>query len=446
MLEQSPLLAAVELRKQQHLHRQRVVTSAVTKSSINIAAVATDAICFCSNDYLGLANHPQVIASMQQAAATYGVGSTASPLISGYKKIHQQFEEEFANFVGMERALLFSSGYLANIGAITAAVGRSDLVYQDKENHASLIDAVILARAKSLRYRDVAGLQQQISQQQISQQQISQQQISQQQATHAAAQQLIITEGVFSMSGRAADLEQLLAVAAQADAWLLVDEAHGMGVVGDTGAGSLADILAKVKDASKHSRVTQLSHGQNSPQQSRQKQSLNIQEGAWRLPREIILTAPLGKAFGCAGGVVAGSSAYIEHCIQQARSYIYSTGIAPALAAANLTSLHILREETWRRRNLAERIQQFKTGSAACGLTVLPSNTPVQYVVIGDEKIALQISEQLLSKKIWVRAMRYPTVSMGKAGLRISITALHHASDINYLLEQLYQLYSGFRC
>lgn len=396
---------AIAQKRSQHLYRQRIVTEPeppLKRTAAHAARVIIDGksyLSFCGNDYLGLATHPKVIAAMQQAAADYGVGSTASILVSGYKKIHQQFEVELADFIGAEQALLLPSGYLANLGAVCALAAKSAVIYHDKENHASLIDAVILSRAKSYRYQTVANLNTQL-------------------VRHAAhehttkltnsinsATKLIITESIFSMSGRTAELPALAELASKQQAWLLIDDAHGIGISGTTGAGA----------------ATTFVHG---------------------LPAKLILTIPLGKAFGCAGGIIAGSKTFIEHCVQQARSYIYSTGIAPPLAAANLASLKIMRQEIWRRQKLAELIQQFKSGwqrlgLADQGLSLLPSNSQIQSVIVYDEAKALELSEKLFAAGIWLRAMRYPTVPARQARLRISLTAAHSTADIDTLLEQL---------
>lgn len=353
-------------------------------------------ICFCSNDYLGLSTHPQVIAAMQMAANIYGVGSTSSPLIAGYKKIHQQFEEEFASFVGMERALLFSSGYAANLGALTAIIARGEVVYQDRENHASLVDAVTLARAKNKRFRTQAELQDKFSR-----------------ADHNAGK-VIVTESVFSMSGRQAELAQLIHLAARHKKWLFIDEAHSIGVFGTKGDGMLQAALAEAAGVDNTEAV-------------------NLSA----IKEQLILAAPLGKAFGCAGGIIAGSNAYIEHCIQYARSYIYSTGISPAIAAACLASMQAIRTEPWRREYLQQLITVFKQRANELGLVIADSNTQIQSIVVGDESLALKISEQLQAKGILLKAMRYPTVPRGQACLRISITATHSVDDIDYLLAQL---------
>lgn len=356
-------------------------------------------VCFCSNDYLGLSTHPQVIAAMQTAANTYGVGSTSSPLIAGYKKIHQQFEEEFASFVGMERALLFSSGYAANLGALTAIIVRGEAVYQDRENHASLVDAVTLARAKNKRFRNLVELQHKFAQ-----------------ADHNAGK-VIVTESVFSMSGRQAELAQLIQLAARYKKWLFIDEAHSIGVFGTKGDGMLQAALAEVAGA--------------------------VNLGA--IKEQLILAAPLGKAFGCAGGIIAGSNAYIEHCLQYARSYIYSTGISPAIAAACLASMQAIRSEPWRREYLQLLITVFKQRARELGLAIADSNTQIQSIVVGDENLALKISAQLQDKGILLRSMRYPTVPRGQACLRVSITAAHSVEDIDYLLSQLAPLVQSVR-
>ena len=338
---------------------------------------------FCSNDYLGLATHPEINQALKKAVDQYGTGSGASHLISGHSTAHQQLEEQLAEFTGRPRALLYSTGYMANMGTINALVGRHDLVLQDQLNHASLLDGGHLSRATSQRYKhsDLDNLQQRLEQ-------------------STATRKLIVTDGVFSMDGDLAPLEQLSEIATAHNGWLMVDDAHGFGVLGKQGGGLVEEL--------------NLSHKQ--------------------VP---VLVGTLGKSFGTFGAFVAGSEALIESLIQFSRSYIYTTAMPPAIAAATLTSLKIVREETWRREKLASLTSQFRRGAEQIGLQLMDSLTPIQPVVINDDQKVMQISAALREQGFLVGAIRPPTVPVGSGRLRITFSADHSEQQVEQLLNAL---------
>jgi len=338
---------------------------------------------FCSNDYLGLANHPEVVRALQQGAASYGAGSGSAHLITGHSAAHHALEEALAEFTGRPRALLFSTGYMANLGVISALLGRSDRLYQDRLNHASLVDAGLLSRARLLRYRhaDSEGLRGLME-------------------DTCEGRAMIVTDGVFSMDGDLAPLPQLAQLARKRGAWLMVDDAHGLGVLGEEGRGSL-----------NHFGLD---------------------------PEEVpILMGTLGKAFGSFGAFVAGSEELIETLIQRARSYLYTTAPPPALAEATRVSLCIARQESWRRERLRQLITRFRQGAAALRLPLSQSSTPIQPVLAGSAERALAWSRQLEERGILVSAIRPPTVPEGSARLRITFSANHTDRHLERLLQAL---------
>jgi 8-amino-7-oxononanoate synthase len=337
---------------------------------------------FCSNDYLGLANDARVRAVFQQAAEQYGVGSGASHLITGHMRPHHALEEELAAWVGAERALLFSTGYMANLGVVSALTGRGDHLFEDKLNHASLIDAARLSGAEVHRYRhgDIARLAEMLA------------------AT--SGEKLILTDGVFSMDGDEAGVSELAELSRKHGAWLLVDDAHGLGVHGPQGAGTLAR------------------HGLKP-----------------RAP--IILMGTLGKALGTFGAFVAGNAEMIEMLIQRARSYIYTTALPPAVAEATRASVRIAREEEGRRDTLRRYITTLRAGAARLGLNMPDSATPIQPLILGDDRAALAASAALREQGILVPAIRPPTVPEGQSRLRVSLSAAHTDADIGRLLAAL---------
>jgi 8-amino-7-oxononanoate synthase len=337
---------------------------------------------FCSNDYLGLANHPAVVTAFKAGADLYGVGAGASHLLGGHSAAHHALEEELAAFVGCERALLFSTGYMANLGVVTALIDRHATLFEDKLNHASLIDAARLSQAKVRRYAhaDTGVLQ----------------------ALLAAAdgKKLIMSDGVFSMDGDIAPLPVLIALAEKSGALLLIDDAHGLGVLGEGGRGMF-----------EHHGITP-----HAP---------------------AILMGTLGKAFGSFGAFVAGSEELIEFLIQQARTYIYTTALPPAVAEATRASLRVVQAESWRREHLKALVARFRSGAAALGLKLLPSSTPIQPLILGESAQALAASRQLRARGILIPAIRPPTVPAHSARLRITFSAAHSLEQVDRLLEAL---------
>ena len=339
-------------------------------------------LAFCSNDYLGLANHPQVIEAWRAGAEKWGVGGGASHLVIGHSTPHHELEEALAEFSGRPRALLFSTGYMANLGAVTALVGQSDTVLEDRLNHASLLDAGLLSGARFSRYlhNDAASLAKRLGK--------------------AGGNTLVVSDGVFSMDGDLADLPALCAEARKTGAWVMVDDAHGFGPLGATGGGIVEHFGLGVDDVQ-------------------------------------VLVGTLGKAFGTAGAFVAGSEELIETLVQFARPYIYTTSQPPALACATLKSLELLRSEHWRREHLNALIQCFRAGAQAIGLQLMDSATPIQPILVGDSARALQLSQLLRERGLLVTAIRPPTVPAGSARLRVTLSAAHSQAQLELLLEAL---------
>ncbi|WP_035383274.1 8-amino-7-oxononanoate synthase [Ferriphaselus sp. R-1] len=370
-------------RSARGLRRQRRVQD--SPSGTHVSIDGRHFLSFCSNDYLGLANDRRLTASLQQGVAQWGAGAGASHMVSGHLLPHHQLEAALAEFVGKPEALLFSTGYLANLGAVQALVGRNDEVFADKLNHASLNDAMLLSRAKVRRYRhnDIAQLASLLE--------------------HSVSKRkLVITDAVFSMDGDLAPLAELLALCERHDAWLLVDDAHGFGVLGDEGRGALSHF------------------GLASPR--------------------LIYMATLGKAAGVSGAFVAAEAVVIDTLVNQARSYIYTTASPPALAVTVLEGLGILRSEHWRREQLHRLIAQLREGLADLRWSLLPSSTPIQPLLVGDNQSAVELSERLRARGILVPAIRPPTVPQGTARLRISLSAAHTGADVNQLIEALHEL------
>lgn len=375
------LAPALAERRAAHLYRTRKLLQ--SPQTPEVVVDGKPYLAFCSNDYLGLANHPEVIVALQKAATNYGVGSGASHLVAGHSSEHHALEEELAAFTGRERALLFSTGYMANMGAITALVGQGDAVFEDRLNHASLLDAGLLSGARFQRFlhNDLENLQSRLDKTE-------------------AARKLIVVDGVFSMDGDCASLTELAALAQKNNAWLMVDDAHGFGCLGKNGGGS-----------AEHFGLTQE-----------------------QLP---ILMGTLGKAFGTFGAFVAGSETLVETLIQFARPYIYTTAMPPAVAAATRTSLRLLQAEHWRREHLQKLITHFREGAKRLGLQLMNSFSPIQPLLIGDEAKALAIADQLAARGILIIAIRPPTVAVGSSRLRITFSAEHSLEQVNQLLDAL---------
>jgi 8-amino-7-oxononanoate synthase len=343
-------------------------------------------LAFCTNDYLGLAQDPRLVAALKEAAAASGVGTGSAHLICGHRREHAVLEEALAEWTGRERALLFSTGYMANLGVMQALLQRGELCLQDKLNHACLLDGAQLAGALLKRYphADLEAAGRQLR-------------------SDIDGCALLATDGVFSMDGDIAPLRELVTLCVQEGATLMVDDAHGLGVLGADGAGCIAE--------------------------------------AGLSEREVpVLMATLGKALGCAGAFVAGSAALIEGLIQFARTYIYTTAMPPALAAATHCAVSIARNEDWRREKLNALIRRFRLGAEQLGLPLMSSRTPIQPLLLGDAERALEASRTLEAQGLLVVAIRPPTVPQGQARLRITLSAAHEEAHVDQLLEALASL------
>jgi len=338
---------------------------------------------FCSNDYLGLADHPDVVAALRSAASEHGVGSTAAHLVCGHHRLHQQLEEAVAEWLGYSRGLLFGSGYLANLGVLQALLAPGDVTVQDKLNHACLIDGARLAGAELCRYRhaDVDGARRQLQ-------------------SRPEARALLATDGVFSMDGDAAPLAELAALAQAERALLYVDDAHGVGVLGANGEGT----------------------------------STWLGLDAAAVPLQLVT---LSKALGGYGAIVVGNDALIDAIVQGARSYLFTTALPPPLASASLAAVRIARDDAARREHLHANIARFRQGAAQLGLPLLPSSTPIQPLLIGDNAATLAAARRLEAGGFLVAAIRPPTVPAGKARLRVTLSAAHRDDEIDRLLEAL---------
>lgn len=372
----------LDQRKQDGLLRQRRLLD--SPQAEHIVANDKHLLSFCSNDYLGLANHPALIAAMQQAAGASGVGSGASGLVTGHHRYHDDLEKQLAAFVGLPAALLFSTGYMANIGALGALVGRGDAIFADKLNHACLNDGGYYSLAEFHRYphNDVATLEKLLQ-------------------ASTAKHKLIAADAVFSMDGDTAPIPEYLELCEKYDAYLYIDDAHGFGVLGEHGKGSLSHFKLK------------------SP--------------------HIIMMATLGKAAGVAGAFVAGEQVVIDYLIQKAKSYVYSTPAPPALSATLAESVRLIEQGDDLRANLYQLIAYLKDHLKLSRWQLLPSDTAIQPLIVGDNKEALALSEYLQAHGILVPAIRPPTVPVGTARLRISLSAAHTLDDVKQLVAALHQ-------
>ena len=369
----------------QHLQRRRrTVTAIDSGDGPGVVVDGRRLVNFCGNDYLGLKSHPALSDALTRCAAVAGTGSGASHLVTGHGLEHERLEADLAQFTGRARALLFSTGYMANLAAVTCLAARDSRIVMDRLCHASLIDAARLSGARLKRFAHAdAG------------------------AAAAALQRdapsdadLLVTDGVFSMDGDLAPLPQLAQAAGAAAACLIVDDAHGLGVMGATGRGSL--------------------------------EHFNLDSVA--VP---ILVGTLGKAFGCFGAFVAADADCIEWLLQTARSYIYTTALPPAVAAAARAALAVSMAEHWRRERVLQLAARLRRGAAQSGVRLLPSLSPIQPVVLGDAARALAVSEQLFAAGFWVAAIRPPTVPKGSARLRITLSAAHTEQQVDALLDAL---------
>lgn len=382
---QARLALQLQERKQQSLYRsRRVIDSA---QDVMLSVNGKQVLNFCSNDYLGLANHPDVISAFKKGADQFGVGSGSAHLVTGHHAAHHELEQQLAEFVGRPRVLLYSTGYMANLGVVTALLSKNDCIFEDKLNHASLFDAGQLSSATFKRYfhNDISNLKSKLA------------------STVSDSQpqnKLIVSDGVFSMDGDVVALDKMIGVARQHDAAILIDDAHGLGVTGKTGRGTLEEYNASIDDVA-------------------------------------ILMGTLGKAFGTFGAFIAGSDTVIETLIQQSRSYIYTTALPPAVASATLASLKLVVTEQWRREQLQQRITQFKVGAKQIGLNLMPSDTAIQPLLIGSSEQAMKMSELLEQKGILISAIRPPTVPNNTARLRITFSANHSKEHVEQLLSAL---------
>jgi 8-amino-7-oxononanoate synthase len=383
--------SALEKRRASDVYRVRRTLESAAGPRVRVDG--RELLSFASNDYLGLAGDPRVAAALAQGAERWGAGAGASHLISGHFAPHEELERALAAFVrpcDNARALTFSSGYLANLAILSALTGRDDAVFADRRNHACLNDSALLARADFVRYRgdDVAALEARL-------------------AASRARRKVIATDTVFSMDGDLAPLPRLLELALAFDALLVVDDAHGFGVLGG-GRGSLAHFgLASDR---------------------------------------IVYMGTLGKAAGVAGAFVAAHPIIVETLLQSARSYIYTTAAPPALAHALAVSLAIIRDDAPRRARLSVLVERFRAGAQALPWKLLASPTPIQPLVVGESAAAVELSEALFARGIWVPAIRPPTVPKGTARLRVSLSAAHTDPDVDRLLSALIEIASRKPC
>ena len=375
---------AATLAERQLSGRYRRLRTRSGEQGVSVIIDGKEMLSFCSNDYLGLAAHPTITKAFINAAETEGVGSGAAHLLSGHSYYHQQLEEALADFMGQQSVLLFSSGYQANLGVIDGLMSRGDVVIQDKLNHASLLDGGRLSTAKSWRYHhaDMGSLQRRLRQ------------------TEDSDCRLVVTDGVFSMDGDLAPLQPLIQLTQTHQAALMVDDAHAIGVLGKHGRGSVEHWQVKAE----------------------------------HMP---IVMGTLGKAFGTAGAFVAADKDVIETLIQQSRTFVYTTAQPAAVAAASLASLVLVRTENWRREKLQTLIEQFRKGAAELGLATMNSLTPIQPIMIGDDKKAIVIGQELESRGFLLGVIRTPTVPLGSARLRVTLSTNHTEQNIKQLLEAL---------
>ena len=374
-------------RRAQHLYRSRRLSD--SPQGPRMLVDGKPLLTFCSNDYLGLAHDARIVRALKEGADRWGSGSGAAHLVNGHSSAHHALEEELAEWLGRERALLFSTGYMANLGLITGLLEKGDCLFEDRLNHASLIDGGLLATASMYRYRhaDMDSLQQQL-------------------VAHRQGARMVVSDGVFSMDGDIAPLSAMATICARENALLMVDDAHGLGVLGHEGRGSVGEAGLSQSEVP-------------------------------------VLMGTLGKAFGVAGAFVAGSGLLIETLIQQARSYIYTTAMPPAVAEATRASLRIVAGEEWRRERLHVLVARFRQGARRIGLELLDSETPIQPILLGDSMTALRWSEALRRQGILVTAIRPPTVPADSARLRVTLSAAHTPAQIDAVLAVLEEVAEG---
>jgi len=371
---------SLEQKAQQGLLRQRVCIQPVTNNQIQLNG--TQYLNFSSNDYLGLAQSQELASCWQQAIDECGGGSGASPLVTGYHPAHFELEQYLLGLTGREAVLLFNSGFAANVAICQALMSEGGSIVADKLSHASLLDGALASNGRLLRFKhnDLAHLQQKL--------------------TQAEGDTLIVTEGVFSMDGDMAPVVELTAIAERHKAWLMLDDAHGFGVLGDNGAGSV--------------------------------ELYGLQQQ--QVP---VLMATFGKAIGTAGAFIAGSQQLIDFMVNCARHYIYSTAMPAHQAKATLGALLLLKQQPQRREKLTENIQLFRQLAQQQGLVLTESTTPIQPVIIGDNVKSLEVSQKLKQQGLWVTAIRPPTVPAGTARLRVTLNALHTQQQIQFLVAAI---------
>lgn len=369
------------IRNQNSWRWRRILDS---PQGVDVVVDGFRCINFAGNDYLGLANHPEINAALIRGAERWGTGAGAAHLVAGHSLAHHALEEELAEFTGRERVLLFSTGYMANLGVIAALAHRQGVVFEDRLNHASLLDGALLSGARLQRYAhgDVEALNSGLE-------------------NFSGVVRLVVSDGVFSMDGDLAPLPELARISHSRGAWLIVDDAHGLGVLGQKGGGII--------------EVTGL--GQDD------------------VP---VLVGTLGKAFGTFGAFVAGSGDLIDYLIQKARTYIYTTALPPAMAEASRTSLKLALSENWRRQRLVHLVQRFRTGAIDIGLNVMNSETPIQPVVLGLNETVIAMGRHLLNSGFLVGTIRPPTVPKGTARLRITLSAAHTDDHVDGLLDSIW--------
>jgi len=372
--------ADLEKRREDDLLRQRITLDSAQGAHIRVEGKPLTN--FCSNDYLGLANHSALIEALQEGAALWGAGSGASHLVCGHLRPHQQAEEKLADFVGAEAVLLFSTGYLANLSVPAALLGRDDLILEDRLNHASLIDAALLSRASLGRYPhlNIRSLDERAN-------------------AHSDGRVLISTDAVFSMDGNLAPIQFIADLAERTDGMAVFDDAHGFGVLGK-GHGTLAQMGVEPS-------------GNN------------------------LMVGTLGKALGLSGAFIAGDRVLIDYLIQFGRPYIYTTALPPAIAHAVCAAIDLLDRESWRREKLQQNIQHFRNEAAKANLNLMESETAIQPLVIGNAGKAYALSQALKQNGYLVSAIRPPTVPLGTARLRITLSAAHEQADIDQLVSSL---------
>jgi len=390
-MKRQPLGDVLSDLESQHLTRRRTTIDGFVEPGNRVVTTADGRtlVDFSSNDYLGLAHHPAVAAAMSACALRTGAGSGASHLVTGHGIEHARLEDELAAFVGRERALLFSTGYMANLGVMAALASRGELVLLDRLSHASIIDGAVLSGARFKRYThgDAAAAERMLRE-------------------NAEEATVVATDGVFSMDGDIAPIRELAKAAKTSKAWLVVDDAHGIGVLGGMGRGSIEHCGATADDVP-------------------------------------VLVGTLGKAFGSFGAFVAGSRDLIEFLIQKARPYIYTTALPQPVAAATRKALEIAQREPWRRERVLSLTARFRKAAREAGIALLDSKTPIQPVVLGSSEAALQAQQNLLEAGFRVVAIRAPTVPRGSERLRITLSAAHSEGQVDALVERLSHLHAA---